>query len=271
MFRLVTASLCALLFCFACEANDDPCSARSTLSYLFSEPESLTTANYEKLIRVSESNLVARAIKDETSVFHDLYNIVRKYDRRVGRKSISLGDKNFYLSSHIEAQTDTLVFTIQAINVKGISYGRKPKGLNSAFFKFTGSLLQAIDQNLSHVPNHFKSVKIIGDSIINRRLSETLAEFGFEAKTLPWEERLINTARGTAGLIKGTAVAKVSLAPFVLKAGSLPAEAKITPLVTGSLKKILNAPTFYRKGPSEKVAPQTWTIEIPLAWQEFRQ
>lgn len=227
------------------------CDPKSFLNFLTVHP---------KLLRVGHSRVVDEALSNQGSAFRKMYDTISTYEKRAFQQDVSFEDrKNIFAITLHTLDDETLEITIHAIIKKGTKMGKSSDSLNSSFVKFVGSILQGIDQNIARVPNQFKSVRIIGSQVVNKKLEKTLIDLGFRESS-EISKRFFNSTKGSSGYAKGLAAKTVGINGFKLNPVEHQKLFMVTPILTGSIKKSHSAIKYVAK----KAPGIDLMIEIPL-------
>jgi hypothetical protein len=181
------------------------CDVRNVLRYFdLSDEKKLSSESKDKLVRVGESPLTLRTLNGNKNAFQDLYDRISQFNQNA-EKEFSVEDATFRGHLRISRKSKTLKVEILSINIKDMDFGKNPKGVNTAFFKFVGGVLNGVDENISRHAGEISRVKIVGSSVINRKLEKSLAELGFRNAGHDWRGMLIKSKKGFPGAIKGSA------------------------------------------------------------------
>ena len=163
----------------------DPCSIKQMLSGFFTSEDDRSKKAYEKLTEISHSKMIDRTLSDSNSAFHQMYDAIRNYRTEKGEQAMRFYDDQFEINGLIYSDKNSMVVEIHSILISDLEAGANPKGANTSFYKFAGSLFRGIEKNAEHFPRQFESVSIVGVGIKNARLRQVLDKFGFKAGGLP--------------------------------------------------------------------------------------
>ncbi len=163
----------------------DPCSIKQIMSGLFSSEDARSKKAYEKLTEISHSKMIDRTLSESNSAFHQMVDAIKNYRIENGEQAMRFYDDQFEINGLLYTDKKSLVVEIHSILISDLEPGANPKGVNTSFYKFAGSMFRGIEKNAEHFPHQFESVSIVGVGIKNARLRQVLDKFGFKAGGLP--------------------------------------------------------------------------------------